>query len=103
MNELREALDDSVKGEDFARAAEIKEQIAELEKKSDNINLANQAQNQTVRIEKVRNGSWTTLGLFLPKSSDICKSLYLKYWMYTNYMVVVMAIERLPDASNYDS
>ena len=67
LNELREALDDSVKGEDFARAAEIKEQIAELEKKSENINLANQAQNQTVRIEKVRNRLWKILGLSFSK------------------------------------
>lgn len=53
LNELREELDNSIKEENFAKAADIKEQIAELECKSEEIKATNQPQNQTIRIEKV--------------------------------------------------
>lgn len=53
LNELREELDECVKGQNFTRAAELQKSVADLQLEKSAINEALQPQIEEVRIEKV--------------------------------------------------
>ena len=51
--ELRESLEEAIKEEQFTKAAEVKEQIAKLEARANDLKNASQPQSQAIRVEKV--------------------------------------------------
>ena len=53
LNELKECLDESVRSQDFARAAEIKHNISELETERNQLLDLPQTQTEEIRTEKV--------------------------------------------------
>ena len=53
LNQLREELDESVKNQDFSKAAEIKTTIAELDIEKKNLLETTEAVEEEVRTERV--------------------------------------------------
>ena len=56
LNELKECLDESVRSQDFAKAAEIKHNISELETERNQLLDLPQTQTEEIRTEKVGKG-----------------------------------------------
>lgn len=54
LNELKEILDETVRSQDFSRAAEVKQNISELEAERNQLLDLPQTQTEEIRTEKVR-------------------------------------------------
>lgn len=53
LNELKEILDETVRSQDFSRAAEVKQNISELEAERNQLLDLPQTQTEEIRTEKV--------------------------------------------------
>lgn len=53
LNELKEILDETVRSQDFSRAAEVKQSISELEAERNQLLDLPQTQTEEIRTEKV--------------------------------------------------
>lgn len=53
LNELKEILDETVRSQDFSRAAEVKQKISELEAERNQLLDLPQTQTEEIRTEKV--------------------------------------------------
>lgn len=53
LNELKEILDETVRSQDFSRAAEVKQSISELEAERNQLLDLPQTQTEEMRTEKV--------------------------------------------------
>lgn len=53
LNELKEILDETVRSQDFSRAAEVKQNISELEGERNQLLDLPQTQTEEIRTEKV--------------------------------------------------
>lgn len=53
LNELKEILDETVRSQDFSRAAEVKQNISELEAERNQLLDLLQTQTEEIRTEKV--------------------------------------------------
>lgn len=53
LNELKEILDETVRSQDFSRAAEVKHNISELEAERNQLLDLPQTQTEEIRTEKV--------------------------------------------------